>query len=114
MPDSMDRCRCRPDLSARFVSHWSIQTSGKSIWTNPLVSCFQEISVWTNALSKVSPKVGIGPWIALPREEPSSERTGGNCHDSGAGGEGHAHGFQQHLLFKFWKVGSMYLATSLS
>ena len=44
---------------------------GKSVWTNPLVSCFQGESVWTNgpaSLPKVSTETGIGPWMALPYE----------------------------------------------
>ena len=45
---------------------------GKSVWTDPLVPCFQRKSVWTNgaeSLPKVSLETGIDPWMALPNQE---------------------------------------------
>ena len=42
----------------------------KTVWTNPLVPCLQGRSVWGNGAgssSKVSPEIGIGPRMALPR-----------------------------------------------
>ena len=44
---SMDRCRCRAELSERFGGHWSNEFQGKYVWTNFLVPCFQGKSVWS-------------------------------------------------------------------
>ena len=67
---ALDRYRCRPELSERFGSHWSIyEFQGKIVWTNGPFAFFSGKFVCTNGAessSKVSPETGPDPWMALP------------------------------------------------
>ena len=70
----MDQCRCRPSLSERCGSHWSTIISGEIRMDQSLGALFSgeicmESILWTNgreSSSKLSPQIGIGPWMVLP------------------------------------------------
>ena len=69
----MDQYRSRLKLSENFERHWSIRISGENAY-GPIIGPYLFLGkfVWTNgpeSSSKVSPYIGIGPWMALPSEK---------------------------------------------
>ena len=57
----------RCDFGALSIGPYEFQ--GKFVWTNGPFAFFSGKFVWTDgaeSLSKVSPKTGLGPWMALP------------------------------------------------
>ena len=71
---SMDRHRCRPELSERSGSHWYILISGKIRMDQWPLPCFQGNWYGPMALKvrqKFPRETGIGPWMALPNSENS-------------------------------------------
>ena len=67
---SMDRYRCRPGLSERFGSHWSIWISAEIHMDQSVAALLSgkiRMDQWPWKLIKSYPETGIGPWMALPR-----------------------------------------------